>query len=84
MDRLALVGSWIAASAPALASLRALHNVAIAQAEYYYDDEEDREEWMWNVKWRARMRRFSVGGGGGGICGSAPALCGAMSDAVIH
>lgn len=34
--------------------------VAAAQAEYYYNDANTpRGEWLWNMKWRARMRRLA-------------------------
>lgn len=37
---------------------------SVAGAEYFYDgadgDEHDRAAWMWNMKWRARLRRFRV------------------------
>ena len=32
--------------------------VALAQAEYFYDGSEERGEWMWHMKWRARLVRF--------------------------
>lgn len=36
--------------------------IQFAQAEYYYDDEGDwdklKEDAMWNMKWRARLRRY--------------------------
>lgn len=34
--------------------------INIAQAEFYFNDELDREEWMWHMKWRARLRRFRL------------------------
>ncbi len=37
---------------------------SVAGAEYFYDgdhgDEHDRTAWMWNMKWRARLRRFAL------------------------
>lgn len=41
---------------------RALGNFSVAQAEYYYDHDgtEKREAWLWNMKWRARLVRFSL------------------------
>jgi hypothetical protein len=43
---------------------RALGNFSLAQAEYYYDHKgaEAREEWLWNMKWRARLVRFTMPG----------------------
>lgn len=38
---------------------RDLSHFSVAQAEYYYDHDgsEARSEWMWNMKWRARLVR---------------------------
>ncbi len=33
---------------------------AVAQAEYFYDGTDGREAWMWNMNWRARLRRFKA------------------------
>ncbi|MFK7989575.1 MAG: TadE/TadG family type IV pilus assembly protein [Sandaracinaceae bacterium] len=68
--------------------------VAFAQAEFFYDDDEDDwREWLWHMNWRARLRRFRVSAMGGGnlgsICGS---VCGAigsfvggsLDDMVVH
>jgi hypothetical protein len=37
-----------------------LSRFSAAQAEYYYDHDgsEARAEWMWNMKWRARLVRL--------------------------
>jgi hypothetical protein len=35
-------------------------NVALAQAEFYYDGGEERSEWLWHMRWMARMRRFHL------------------------
>ncbi|MBW2464815.1 MAG: hypothetical protein JRH11_24410, partial [Deltaproteobacteria bacterium] len=46
-----------------------------AQAEYYLDTETNREEWLWRLDWRGRLRRFTPGstlGELGGIVGSIP------------
>jgi hypothetical protein len=43
-----------------LESLRNLGGFAFAQAEYSYDGGEGRDEWMWNMNWRARLVRFSM------------------------
>jgi hypothetical protein len=42
----------------------ALGDIAIAQAEYYYDHDgsEARSEWLWNMKWTARLVRFRMAG----------------------
>jgi hypothetical protein len=34
--------------------------VAAAQAEFYYDGTEVKAEWLWNMKWKARMRRLTM------------------------
>ena len=34
--------------------------VGFAQAEYYFDGSEPKEEWMWKQRWRARLRRFRI------------------------
>ena len=39
-------------------ALDSLGRLAMAQAEFYYDGSEGRDAWMWNMKWRARLRRF--------------------------
>jgi hypothetical protein len=39
-------------------ALQELGRFGIAQAEYYYHDSDvDRKEWLWNMRWRARLRR---------------------------
>ncbi len=45
-------------------SLRAVSDLSVAQSEYYLAmDESNRLEWLWHMKWRARLRRFQAGGG---------------------
>ena len=34
--------------------------LSVAQAEYYYSGEEEREQWMWNMNWKARLKRFRL------------------------
>jgi hypothetical protein len=43
-----------------LTTLEPAGKIAFAQAEYYYGGSECRDEWMWNMKWRARLRRFRL------------------------
>jgi hypothetical protein len=31
---------------------------AVAQAEYYFDGKAPKEEWLWHMTWKARLRRF--------------------------
>ena len=62
---------------------------SVAQAEYYYDDTYDdgnrRELWAWRLKWRSRLRRFRLGGGGSSGCPPfAAGVCDALNSAVIH
>jgi hypothetical protein len=40
--------------------LRALGGYSTAQAEYFFDGKDARTEWMWEMRWRARLRRFHV------------------------
>lgn len=58
--------------------LRAVTNLSFAQSEYYLAmDESDRLEWLWHMKWRARLRRFQAGG-------SRIPVPGALNNLVIH
>ncbi|MGB5191523.1 MAG: hypothetical protein WBN70_00975 [Polyangiales bacterium] len=38
----------------------AVGRIGLAQAEYYFDGREDRAEWLWKQRWRARLRRFRI------------------------
>lgn len=44
--------------------------ISFAQAEYYYDNPNDdpHEDYLWHQRWRARLRRFRLGGSGTGDC----------------
>ncbi|MEM1414894.1 MAG: hypothetical protein AAGH15_08335 [Myxococcota bacterium] len=67
----------------AISALEAASTLGVAQAEYYYDDDEPRDEWMWGMKWRARLRRFRTPAS----CGSIPVVgtfCGLLNGAVVH
>jgi hypothetical protein len=69
--RLALHGR--AAPSDPLAALAPLRNFSVAEAEYFYNDNDGREGWMWKMRWRARLRRFRVPATGltsllGGFC----------------
>jgi hypothetical protein len=37
-----------------------LSRIGLAQAEYYYEGDEARDEWTWHMYWRARFRRFRM------------------------
>ena len=76
-------------------SLAEMGRVSFAQAEFFYDDdEEDYREWLWHMNWRARLRRWrlsasGVGGiteacGGGAGCGALGSLGGAIDSVVVH
>jgi hypothetical protein len=43
-----------------LSNLRPLGNFAVAQAEYFYDARGGASDKMWNMNWRARLRRFRL------------------------
>ncbi|KPK55246.1 MAG: hypothetical protein AMJ63_00230 [Myxococcales bacterium SG8_38_1] len=40
--------------------LHAVGRVGLAQSEYYFDGGEDKSEWLWKQRWRARLRRFRI------------------------
>jgi hypothetical protein len=40
--------------------LRALSGYSTAQAEYFFDGDKERTEWMWDMSWRARLRRVHI------------------------
>ncbi|MBZ0118875.1 MAG: hypothetical protein K8H88_17890 [Sandaracinaceae bacterium] len=71
------------------ASLTEMGNYSFAQAEFFYDDEEDDwREWLWHMNWRARLRRWrldalGLGGLGEAGVGGLGELVGAQ-DAVVH
>jgi len=46
-----------------------LTKFSYAQSEYYMDTETNREEWLWRLDWRARLRRWELGGDLGEITG---------------
>jgi len=37
-----------------------LGRLSIAQSEYYFDGVDDKAEWLWKQRWRARLRRFRI------------------------
>ncbi len=61
--------------------------LSFAQAEYYYDNPNDdpHEDYLWHARWRARLRRFRMGGGGAADC-SIPgcSVLGELQDALVH
>jgi len=63
-ERMVRLALWHeAAPDDPLSALRGLGNYAVAQAEYFYDGTEGRDAWMWNMNWRARLRRFRLPSG---------------------
>lgn len=50
------------ASAGLDSALRSLGGMSVAQAEYYFDHTGDVEpaEWLWDLRWTARLRRFRL------------------------
>lgn len=74
-------------------ALAEMGRVSFAQAEFFYDDSEGEwQEWLWHMKWRARLRRWRIeasGVGGlsglcGGACGPLESIGGGINDAVVH
>lgn len=70
-----------------LSLIRPLGKYAVAQAEFFYDDNEPRSEWLWNMNWRARLRRFRLPTGGAldkfdEFCRQLPSGCGSIIDPV--
>ena len=41
-------------------ALRSLGQTALAQAEFFYDGGSDPDEWLWSMRWTARLRRFKL------------------------
>jgi len=68
-------------------TLRQLTRFSFAQAEFYFNSRNTRrEEWMWSLNWRARLRRFRPPddlGGIGGACDGCGVL-GSMGNVVVH
>jgi hypothetical protein len=65
--------------------IRPMGNYALAQAEFFYDDNQPRAEWMWNMNWRARLRRFRLPTGHAldkldEFCAELPSGCGPIVD----
>ena len=77
------VATWgHTASGASWSSLNALTRFSFAQSEFYWDGEEDRVRWMWEFKWRARLRRFHPSDSFCSAMGST--VCGMLSDSVVH
>lgn len=87
-DRGVGVATWgRSGEVPDYEGLRALTRFSFAQAEFYFNSRNTRrEEWLWSMNWRARLRRFrppSDLGGIGSFCDGCGAL-GGLGDVVVH
>ncbi|MBI5512387.1 MAG: hypothetical protein HY909_01385 [Deltaproteobacteria bacterium] len=57
------VAAWgRAPGGSALSLFQPFTQVGLAQAEYYYEGTDRRDEWTWHMYWRARMRRTRLQG----------------------
>ena len=45
---------------PLASAARQLGRLSVAQSEYFFDGNVDRAEWMWQMRWRGRLRRFRM------------------------
>ncbi len=63
-----------------------LARVGLAQAEYYYEGDEARDEWTWHMYWRARFRRFTMPTNPLGISGAIGAGINldAVNGVIVH
>lgn len=60
-ERLVRLGLWDKSDPEdPIEGLRELGGFAIAQAEYFYGEADEPAAWMWNMKWRARLKRFAL------------------------
>jgi hypothetical protein len=60
-ERIVKLALWSAESPNAeLPVGHELRQYGFAQAEYFYDGADDSADWMWNMSWRARLRRFRL------------------------
>jgi hypothetical protein len=71
---------------------------SLAQAEFYWDKgaedgQEMRDEWMWEMNWRARLRRFRIPAGsllgeacteGGGFCDAVLGSADMINAVIVH
>jgi hypothetical protein len=97
------VANWGRASTSGqiYSQLAELGRGSVAQAEFYWHsirgpDGADRErDWMWEMNWRARLRRFRIPagsllgsvcgeGGGGGFCGALIGAADMINSVIVH
>ena len=81
------VGNWgrDVARSSTLGSIRTVGRLNVAQAEFYYPSTNlaDRRDWMWNMRWRARLRRFHEPVGGfGAMCGGVDRVACGLVDVI--
>jgi len=50
--------------------------IGFAQSEYYFNGTEQKSEWLWKQRWRARLRRFRIS-----RAGAPPQILGACASA---
>jgi hypothetical protein len=65
------------------ASFETLARFGFAQAEYYYDGTEDRDQWLWHMYWRARFRRVQLASVASSIPGVG-AVLGVVDRIIVH
>lgn len=84
----------------AYSALQTLARGSVAEAEFYWDINEDggdgqsaRDDWMWKMNWRARLRRFhiptdsifgSACSDGGGFCGALTGASDMINSVIVH
>ncbi|MBK8169933.1 MAG: hypothetical protein IPK60_06275 [Sandaracinaceae bacterium] len=74
-----------------------LTRISVAQSEFFYDEADAhtlRDDWMWHMQWRARMRRFSLGdvsmmtdacgSSGGDICDGLSTVTDILENVLVH
>jgi hypothetical protein len=73
--------SFLGGIDPALAN-----SIAIAQAEYYWEDEDGdvKQEWMFEPRWRARLRRTRLNGMGGPLGALVNVIATVLDPVMIH
>lgn len=76
-------------------TLELLSRISVAQSEFFYDDanaHDLRDDWMWHMRWRGRLRRFTLGDSnmmsqacqGGDICNSLGSITDTLSNVLVH
>jgi len=85
-ERMMKLALWDQASPDnPLSALRSVGNYSVAEAEFFYDATHGRSEWMWNMNWRARLRRFRLPADDAmsrveQFCNELPSSCGPLLD----